>query len=135
MILNLIGQNYVKTSIPLTLQLAAVLRFFAEGSFQRSVGNDAHISMHRTTVSKLLTTLLPCLERKLCKKFIKVKSTDEDLKTSKKFFYEKHGIPGIVGCIDGTHISIKRPTNEEYIYFNRKGYYSINAMIVSIWFY
>lgn len=131
MVLNKIGNNWKTTSIPLTLQLAATLRFLAEGSFQRSVGNDVHISMHRTTISKSLSKMLRCLERKICPEQIKLESTEEDLRKSKNFFYEKYGIPGVVGCIDGTHVAIKRPTDEEYLYFNRKGFYSINVMMVS----
>ena len=42
----------------------------------------------------------------------------------------KSGIPGIVGCIDGTHVRIQAPSEHEYLYVNRKGYHSINVQIV-----
>lgn len=131
MVLNMIGNEWENTSIPLILQLAGALRFLAEGSFQRSVGNDVNISMHRTTFSKSLTKMLSCLERKICPELIKLESSEEDLSKSKQFFFDKYGIPGVVGCIDGTHIAIKGVTGQEHLYFNRKGYFSINAMIVS----
>uniref|UniRef100_A0A1I8N8U6 Uncharacterized protein n=1 Tax=Musca domestica TaxID=7370 RepID=A0A1I8N8U6_MUSDO len=39
--------------------------------------------------------------------------------------------PGIVGCVDGTHIRIKSPGDElKALYYNRKEYYSINAMVI-----
>lgn len=37
----------------------------------------------------------------------------------------------VVGCIDGTHIGLQKPTVNEHMYFNRKGFHSINAMLVS----
>lgn len=38
--------------------------------------------------------------------------------------------PGIVGVIDGTHIAILKPREEEHAYINRKGFHSLNAQIV-----
>ena len=40
-------------------------------------------------------------------------------------FEEKHGIPGVVGAIDGTHIPIKAPTENQQDYINRKKFHSI----------
>ncbi|XP_054727491.1 putative nuclease HARBI1 [Anastrepha obliqua] len=38
---------------------------------------------------------------------------------------------GIIGCVDGTHVKIVAPRKEvQHLYYNRKGFYSINAMIV-----
>ncbi|XP_055850460.1 putative nuclease HARBI1 [Episyrphus balteatus] len=47
-----------------------------------------------------------------------------------EYFVEKYGIPGVIGCIDGTHIALQRPTENEHMFFNRKGYHSLNAMII-----
>lgn len=41
------------------------------------------------------------------------------------------GFPGVVGVIDGAHIRIIAPTEDEDIFVNRKQYHSINAQIVS----
>ncbi|XP_055915446.1 uncharacterized protein LOC129950860 [Eupeodes corollae] len=38
---------------------------------------------------------------------------------------EKTKMPGILGCIDGSHIKIKAPVLNKENYFNRKHYYSI----------
>ena len=40
------------------------------------------------------------------------------------------GFPNVVGLIDGTHVRIQAPTENEDSYENRKGYHSINAQIV-----
>nr|XP_036213841.1 uncharacterized protein LOC118680020 [Bactrocera oleae] len=37
----------------------------------------------------------------------------------------------IIGCVDGTHIKIIAPHKElQHLYYNRKGLFSINAMIL-----
>ena len=69
------------------------------------------------------------LEDALCNHWIKIEPSS--FNETKKHFYRKFKIPGVVGCIDGTHIPILRPPLDEHMYFNRKGFHSINAMIVS----
>ena len=34
-----------------------------------------------------------------------------------------------VGCVDGTHIPIRKPVNNEVVYVSRYGYHSLNAMV------
>ncbi|CAG5019536.1 unnamed protein product [Parnassius apollo] len=48
----------------------------------------------------------------------------------KRRFYEKFNIPAVLGCIDGTHISIVRPTENEERFFNRKHFHSRNVLII-----
>ena len=47
----------------------------------------------------------------------------------KQRFRQVSGIPGIVGCIDGTHVQIQAPSENEYLFVNRKDYHSINVQI------
>ncbi|CAH2108760.1 unnamed protein product [Euphydryas editha] len=60
-------------------------------------------------------------------------STDKKAKME-SWFYELYRIPGVVGCIDCTHVAIHSPPNdqhyEESIYVNRKGYHSINTQLI-----
>ena len=39
------------------------------------------------------------------------------------------GFPNVVGAVDGTHIRIQAPTQNEDDYVNRKGYHSINVQV------
>ncbi|XP_045509508.1 putative nuclease HARBI1 [Colias croceus] len=43
---------------------------------------------------------------------------------------EKFGFPGVLGCIDGTHIAIIRPTDHEETFLNRKHFHSLNVLIL-----
>ncbi|XP_048039240.1 putative nuclease HARBI1 [Megalobrama amblycephala] len=40
------------------------------------------------------------------------------------------GLPGVVGVIDGTHVRIIAPSEDEHAYVNRKKIHSINTQIV-----
>lgn len=50
-------------------------------------------------------------------------------------FNEDFNFPGVIGCVDCTHVAIFTPTinDDEFpenIYVNRKGYHSINVQLV-----
>lgn len=47
-----------------------------------------------------------------------------DLALIKQRFHRASGIPGILGCIDGTHIQIQMPSEHEYLYVKHEGYHS-----------
>lgn len=52
-------------------------------------------------------------------------------------FFQKYNFPGIIGCIDCTHVAIFPPKiNDdhypEHIYVNRKNYHSINVQLVNM---
>lgn len=56
---------------------------------------------------------------------------DIEIPTIKRKFYQTARFPGVVGCIDCTHIPIKNPTRQFGETFrNRKGEFSINVQIV-----
>ncbi|XP_062610167.1 uncharacterized protein LOC134271947 [Saccostrea cucullata] len=51
--------------------------------------------------------------------------TPTEIQEIKDMYFDLKGFPGIVGFIDGTHISIKRPSDRGFDYYNRKDFYSI----------
>ncbi|KAK7939911.1 hypothetical protein WMY93_003237 [Mugilogobius chulae] len=55
--------------------------------------------------------------------------TQEEATRSKGEFFFKSGLPGCVGCIDGTHVRIQAPSQDEHLFVNRKGFHSINVQI------
>ncbi|XP_050339505.1 putative nuclease HARBI1 [Bactrocera neohumeralis] len=130
MVLDKIQPHLRSSTIPAVLQLAATLRFVAEGPYQRSVGNDANISMARSTISEVLTRVIKTLEHSICHQWIQLAMGASEKQHSKDYFYNKYRIPGIIVCIDGTHIKVLKPSTDEHLYFNRKGFFSMNAMIV-----
>ncbi|KAI2646652.1 hypothetical protein H4Q32_031226 [Labeo rohita] len=80
--------------IPVCLQVLITLRFLACGTFHRETG-------------------------------IYVVSVNQQTQANYKvLFYEYGNFPGVIGCIDGTHIPIKRPsTPDAEEYRNRKNWF------------
>ncbi|KAJ1128227.1 hypothetical protein NDU88_006606 [Pleurodeles waltl] len=55
----------------------------------------------------------------------------EDLPTVKGDFYALGHIPNIIGAIDGTHVALVPPQDEQ-VYRNRKSYHSMNVQMVCL---
>ena len=51
-------------------------------------------------------------------------------KKQKVQFERKGGFPGVIGCLDGTHIPIKGPSTHSDLFINRKGYASFQLQAV-----
>lgn len=83
------------------------------------------------SLSQVLAEACQILGGKLCEKFIQFSSIREQREKYQLVFFKKTGFPGVIGCVDGTHINIIRPSKDEHLYFNRKGNQSINAKVVS----
>ncbi|XP_017469156.1 PREDICTED: putative nuclease HARBI1 [Rhagoletis zephyria] len=130
MLLDVVVLHLKETSIPAQLQLAATLRFLAEGGFQKAVGKDSYIAMGRSTVAKVITRVLKILEKYICSRWINLSMTEDEKTKSKQHFHQNFGIPGVIGCVDGTHIKITKPHKDSSLFYNRKDYFSINAMII-----
>ncbi|XP_014666971.1 PREDICTED: putative nuclease HARBI1 [Priapulus caudatus] len=45
-------------------------------------------------------------------------------------FYRKWQFPGVIGCVDGTHVAIRTPPRNEDVFVCRKGFHSINIMLI-----
>lgn len=119
-------------AIPTILKLAATLRFFAGGSYQKGVGNDFNLGLAQPTLSKILKEMLNILEEKVCPVWIRMNLSDEEKSEAKIHFFQQAGIPGVIGCVDGTHVKIFAPKKiDQHRYYNRKGFFSINVMLVS----
>ncbi|XP_054287726.1 putative nuclease HARBI1 [Macrosteles quadrilineatus] len=112
--------------IPIWKKVLIALRFFAVGSFHRETGDllDCGESTACQIVHKVALAI--CLELK--REYIKFPSGDYATET-KNSFYNKYGFPGVLSCIDGTHIPIVCPaTPDKEEYRNRKGFFSINVL-------
>lgn len=109
------------------LQFLCALRFFSCGTFQ---GVNADIfNVHRTTVGRCIKRVLNgILEHR--HDYIRF---PDDLTSVKQQFYSYGSMPGVVGCIDGTHVPIRRPKHQPQpeVFRCRKGFFSINAQVVA----
>ena len=92
------------------------LRFYATGSFQ-AVTADVH-RISRPSVSRVINDVTYCLVR-ISREHIKM-PTQQELVNVMGGFHELSGFPNVFGAIDGTHIRIKSPPNDENFIVNRK---------------
>lgn len=109
-----------------------VLRFFAEGGYQRGTGNDIGAGFGQSTFSKVLKETLNILNRVIVPIWVVGAMTPEEKNRAKRYFFQKNGFPGVIGAVDGTHIKIMAPNQcRKHLFYNRKHFFSINAAIVS----
>ena len=112
-------------ALPPSLQLLIALRFFANGAFQNTVSDMVRV--HRSTACRVIRRVSLALSRRIAS-YVHLPN-EEEAAAMKERFRQASGMPGIVGCIDGTHVQIQAPHENEYLYVNRKGYHSINVQI------
>ena len=112
-------------------QVLIALQYYATGTFHMVVGDPLQVrqptafrAIHRVT-------------NDLCRRIHDfVKLPDENtLPQTKDEFYQLWGFPGVIGLIDGTHIWIVSPGENEVDFVNRKGYHSVNVLsyMWSLW--
>ncbi|CAH2109188.1 unnamed protein product [Euphydryas editha] len=120
-----VGDNRVLTA----------LNFFAKGSYQSCIGNHKNLKVSQSTLSNCITEVVKALNNpSVFGNWVKFPRNISEMMAISQRFYELYRIPGVVGCIDCTHVAIHSPPNdqhyEESIYVNRKGYHSINTQLI-----
>ena len=108
-------------------QLLIALRFFASGSFLQVIG-DTH-GYDKATVSRIVRKVSLALANKH-EQWIKFPTTMEDKNTIRAGMHDIAGFPCVIGCIDGTHIRLQAPSQNEPNYVNRKNFHSINVQVI-----
>ncbi|XP_063316983.1 putative nuclease HARBI1 [Pelmatolapia mariae] len=106
--------------------ICIALRFFANGSFLYNIGDAEHVS--KATVCRAVRNVTVALKR-LLYSFV-VFPGHRPTRFIKEGFHKIAGFPGVIGCIDGTHIPIIAPSVNEGDYVNRKSFHSINVQII-----
>ncbi|XP_018909951.2 putative nuclease HARBI1 [Bemisia tabaci] len=120
-----------RSSLTPTHRVLAALKFFASGSYQRGcVAEHNAINMCQTSVSDSLAKVMEAMIVELGAEVIRFPQTAEERAAVQLGFYEKFGMPGVIGAIDGTLICIKPPILNEEQFFSRKQSHSINTQII-----
>ena len=115
-------------ALPPFVQVLVALRFYGDGSFQISVGDNIHV--HQTTVSRTVLRISRALAQGRAQ-FIKMPHTQNATRETQQEFFDMHAFPNVIGLIDGTHIRISNPGGDEAARFlNRKGFHSINTQVI-----
>ncbi|KAH7979955.1 hypothetical protein HPB49_012182 [Dermacentor silvarum] len=106
-------------------KVLCALRFFGNGSFQRSVGREEQIGMAQPAASNTIHEVT---------EDITSVSARRKLYEVKAAFARRGAIPGVLACVDGTLIAIIKPGGlslaDTASFMSRKGYYTLNVMVV-----
>ena len=114
---------------PAITQLLVALRFFATGTFQSVVG-DLH-GVSQATASRCIRSVALAIahsEDPLLN--IQFPTNAHDQIRTKEQFHDIAGFLNVLGCVDGTHIPILAPRENEHLYVCRKGFHSMNVQAV-----
>lgn len=109
-------------------QILITLRFVASGSFLEVIG-DTFGSYDKSTVSRVVRRVTQALAAKV-NDFIKFPATRAERDKIKQGMFRIGGFPCTIGCINGTHVRMKSPSQNEPDYVNRKGFHSINVQAI-----
>lgn len=101
------------------------LRFYASGSYQLIVGDTMGETVERTASQSSVSRIINSVSDALCRRsgeFIRFPTAPGEVSAVQEGFYNLQGFPGVVGCVDGTHVKIQTPAGEVGVaYFGRKG--------------
>lgn len=110
-------------------KIITALRFYATGSYQRCVGQEYYSGLSQTVVHRCVHEVTMALAN-ISPEFISLPNTLNERNFIKHQIMDRWGFPGVVAIIDGFHVAILKPTVNEHMYINRKGYHSINTQLL-----
>ncbi|XP_018377351.1 PREDICTED: putative nuclease HARBI1 [Trachymyrmex cornetzi] len=115
-------------AIPPAIQLMVALRFYATGSFLKTIGDFCAIS--EVSAHDIIHRVSPAIAA-LRDEFIKLPISPEEIRVSQREFFETAKFIRVIGCIDCTHVRIQSYGGKDSeLYRNRKGYFSLNIQVV-----
>jgi hypothetical protein len=112
-------------AIPPVIKLCFALCYYANGEYYRLLGDGDTVS--KSTVCRVIYKVTKSIVRNMRDQICFPRN--EELTNTQVAFFDKYGIPGVSGLIDGTHIRIVAPHDYVESYVNRKGYHSINSQV------
>ncbi|CAG2257465.1 HARBI1 [Mytilus edulis] len=110
-------------AIPVETQIKIALRYYASGSFMQVIGDT--FGYDKSTVSRIIQAVTGAISAHGAD-FLRW--PDETTKPAIiNGFYNIARFPCVIGAVDGTHIRIQAPSDNEYAFVNRKNFHSINV--------
>ncbi|KAH6920003.1 hypothetical protein HPB50_029009 [Hyalomma asiaticum] len=101
-----------------------------EGSFQSSVGREEHIGMAQSAVSNTIYEVTEAIIISVA-----ARAARRKLDEAKAAFALLGNIPGVLACVNGTLVAIRKPQGlgigDTASILSRKGYYTFNVMVDS----
>ena len=109
-------------------KLAMTLYYLKDQGSLRMTSNAFGVAP--CTLSLTIRKVCHAIVKVMGPEFIKFPTTKDELEGLMNNFEEKFGFPMVVGCVDGTHVPVRQPTENPHDYFCYKMKYSINVQAV-----
>ncbi|KAJ8911212.1 hypothetical protein NQ315_014924 [Exocentrus adspersus] len=125
-----------RSAISKQTKVLAALQFFGCGSYQTPIGYNEIFGLSQSSISRCIAEVVNALnEPAVINAWVKFPRTRRELDDTRQRFYQKFGLPGVIGCIDCTRVAIFPPIQNhdiypEHIYINRKNNHSINVQLI-----
>ena len=119
----------MRKAVPTRKKLAMTLYYFTSTAEFRTIANLFGVS--RAFLCNCIKDVCCAITKNLQRRLIYIPKDDE-LKSILETYKEKWGFPMCAGAIDGTHIAIIAPMEDNTDYVNRKGYHSVVAAILKV---
>lgn len=109
-------------------KILTALRFLATGGFYKLNG-DAH-GVSDSTICRSVRSVVEAINQRLFDELIRWPRDNAARNAIAQGFFGIAGMPLVAGCIDGTLIRIKAPSENEDQFVDRHGDHSLNCMVV-----
>ena len=109
-------------------KLAITLYYLKDTGSIRMTANTFGIA--HCTVCKIVLQVCIAIVDELGPSLISLPKTEDDMKVKVSEFECKFGMKQAFGCIDGTHIPIRRPLESSQEYYNYKNFFSLSVQAV-----
>ena len=116
-------------ALPVHLQVLTALSYFSSGSLHRVVADGRDLNLSQSSVTRVIQSFTSAVVD-LKDSFIKFPTLAADIHYNQQLFFHDHRIPNVVGLIDGTHVQIIAPVENEDVYVNRCSYHSLNIQVI-----
>lgn len=123
---DLSSPNYMALSAE--KKLAMTLYFLKDTGSMAMTANTFGVAL--CTVSRHVVQVSYAIAKHLGPKYIHLPMSKDEMRQKSAEFEAKFGMPQAFGCIDGTHVRIKRPVCNSQEYFNYKQFYSLSVQAV-----
>ncbi len=108
-------------------QVLTTLGFPATGAFQRELADRSGV--YQSTLSGAMPAVWDEIIR-MSFRYIKFPYNAVEQADIKAQFAARAGFLNVIEAIDCTHIAIKAPSQDEFVFVNRKHFHSINVQII-----
>ena len=114
--------------ISLKKRVAMTLYYLKDQGSLRMTSNL--FGVEKSTLSVVLKEICSIICKNLGPELIKYPVTREEASEATAAFLKRFGFPQVIGCVDGTHVPIKRPSENAQDYFSYKMKYTLNCQAI-----